>query len=80
MGIPNGMDTDTRRAKALGAKLGVTVGKAQALKLEPRQVSALCTAQVGISSLGDAITPGCGSGKVLADMATELSRLAEIAG
>lgn len=80
MGIPNGMDTDTRRAKALGKKLGVTVGKAQTLKLAPRQASALCIAQVGISSLGDAISPGCGGGPVLADMATELNRLAEIAG
>ena len=80
MGTLDGMDADTRRAKALGAKLNVTVGKAKALNLDPRQASALCTAQVGITSLGDAITPGCGGGQILGDMATELSRLAKIAG
>lgn len=75
-----GMEHEARRARALGQRLKMTLKTASALGLSPRTVSALCTAQIGISSLGDTVTAGCGAGEALTRMSAELARLAAIAG
>lgn len=49
------------------------------LSLSPSAVSALCTIRIGVSSLAEVVTPGCGIEPLVREIIEELVLVLEIA-
>jgi len=69
----------TEQTPDLSEALKDTLLAASGLNISPSMVSALCSIRIGVSSLAETVTPGCGIEVLVQEFIEELVLVLEIA-